>query len=82
MPVCYEQLLSTDTAGYAGIGVLFSEYNGQAYAVDVFENSIAQLNGVKEGDFVVAIDADRSQDWSRSEINNILLTLLLNQLNK
>lgn len=64
----YEQLLSTDTTGYAGIGVLFSEYNGQAYAVDVFENSIAQLNGVKEGDFVVAIDADRSQDWSRSEV--------------
>ena len=48
--------------------MLFSEYNGQAYAVDVFENSIAQLNGVKEGDFVVAIDADRSQDWSRSEV--------------
>ncbi len=63
----YNQLLS-GAEGYAGIGVMFSEYNGLAYAVDVFEGSAAQLSGVEAGDFVVAIDGDRSQSWSRSEV--------------
>ena len=64
----YESLLNTQNEGYAGVGVLFSEYEGSAYAVDVFEGAAAQLAGVKEGDFVVAIDGDRSQTWSRSEV--------------
>ncbi|MBQ3301268.1 MAG: PDZ domain-containing protein [Eggerthellaceae bacterium] len=68
----YEQLLNTQSEGYAGIGVLFSEYNGAAYVVDVFEGAAAQLAGVEEGDFVVAIDGDRSQVWSRSEVTSIL----------
>ena len=64
----YTELMSTPNEGYAGIGVLFSEYNGQAYAVDVFEGSPAQLAGVHEGDFVVSIQGDDSQKWSRSEV--------------
>ena len=68
----YNALLNTQDEGYAGIGVLFSEYNGQAYVVDVFENSPAQLEGVKEGDFVVSINGDRSQTWSRSEVAAVL----------
>ncbi len=63
----YGQLLS-GAEGYAGIGVMFSEYQGQAYAVDVFEGSAAQLSDVQPGDFVVAIDGDRSHSWSRSEV--------------
>ena len=72
----YEELLNTQSEGYAGIGVLFSEYDGQAYVVDVFEGSPAQLEGVQEGDFVVAIDGDSSQRWARNEV-----TALLNQRN-
>ena len=64
----YESLLNTEGQGYAGVGVLFSEYDGQAYAVDLFEGAPAQTAGVREGDFVVAIDGDRSQSWSRSEV--------------
>ena len=68
----YEALLNTQNEGYAGVGVLFSEYNGQAYVVDVFEGAPAQLEGVQEGDFVVSIDGDRSQSWARNEVTATL----------
>lgn len=55
--------------------MLFSEYNGQAYVVDVFEGSPAQLEGVQEGDFVVSINGDNSQTWSRSEVAAVLSQL-------
>ena len=64
--------LNAQNEGYAGVGVLFSEYNGQAYVVDVFEGSPAQLEGVEEGDFVVSINGDNSQTWSRSEVAAVL----------
>ena len=64
----YSELMNTQDEGYAGIGVLFSEYNGQAYAVDVFEGSDAQLSDVREGDFVVSVAGDKSQTWSRAEV--------------
>lgn len=68
----YSSLLNNPDESYAGVGVLFSEFNGQAYAVDVFEGSPAQLEGVKEGDFVVSINGDSSQTWSRSEVAAVL----------
>ncbi len=71
-PARYNALLNTQDEGYAGIGVLFSEYNGQAYVVDVFEGAPAQLEGVQQGDFVVSINGDRSQTWSRSEVAAVL----------
>ena len=51
-----------------GVGVLFNEYNGNAYAVDVFEGSDAQAADVRSGDVVVAVDGDRSHAWSTSEV--------------
>ena len=68
----YESLLNTKGEGYAGVGVLFSENDGQAYVVDVFEGGPAQLAGVQKGDYVVAVDGDRSQLWSRSEVAAVL----------
>ena len=56
---------ASDNGG--GIGVLFSEYNGSAYAVDVFEGSPAQMADVQTNDVVVSIDGDRSHAWSASE---------------
>lgn len=64
----YTELLTQQDEGYAGIGVLFSEHDGQAYAVDVFEGSDAQEKGVQAGDFVVSVDVDSSQTWSRAEV--------------
>ncbi|MEG0375750.1 MAG: S41 family peptidase [Raoultibacter sp.] len=66
----YEAYIQESASKYAGIGVLFSEYEGRAYAVDVFEGSVAEVAGVKEGDFVVAINGDRNQDWSQTEVVN------------
>lgn len=68
----YNALLNRQDETYAGVGVLFSEYDGQAYVVDVFEGAPAQLEGVQEGDFVVAINGDSSQTWSRSEVAAVL----------
>ena len=64
----YATLLAETSEKYSGIGVLFSEYNGCAYVVDVFEGSEAEAAGVEEGDFVVAIDGDRSFDWTVTEV--------------
>lgn len=68
----YSTYLNEGPGKHAGIGVLFSEYEGQAYVVDVFERSAAELAGVKQGDFVVAIDGDRGQTWSATEVINAL----------
>lgn len=55
-----------------GVGVLFSEYKGSAYAVDVFPESAAAVAGVRQGDFVVAINDDRTQKWTLTEAVNAL----------
>ena len=54
-------------ADYAGIGVLFADYNGRTYVADVFEGSVAEAHGVQQGDIVVSIDGDSSHDWSLTE---------------
>lgn len=68
----YQAFIKENASKYGGIGVLFSEYNGRAFAADVFEGSTADANGVEQGDFVVAIDGDRNQDWSMTEVINAL----------
>ena len=60
-PARYELYVKESSDGsYSGIGALFSEYNGRAYVSDVFEGSVAEAQGVQQGDFVVAIDGDSS----------------------
>lgn len=54
--------------GYKGIGVLFGDYNGRAYAIDVLAGSEAQAEGVTKGDFVEAINGDSGHTWSASEV--------------
>ena len=68
----YAALMQDGAGNYGGIGVLFSEHNGRAYAVDVFEGSTAQAADVRSGDFIVAIDGDRSHDWSATEVTSAL----------
>lgn len=53
----------TADKNYSGIGVLFGDYNGRAYAIDVLDGSEAQAKGVTQGDFVEAIDGDASHKW-------------------
>lgn len=54
-----------------GVGVLFGDYQNQAYAVDVIPGSAAQVAGVAVGDFVVAIDGERKDEgWTLSETLN------------
>ncbi len=57
---------------YSGVGVLFADYDGRAYAADVFEGSEAQAKGVSQGDYVVSIDGDSSRVWSMREVLNYL----------
>ena len=68
----YASMNNSSSATGGGIGVLFSEYNGSAYAVDVFEGSPAQLAGVQTNDVVVAIDGDRAHQWTASEVASAL----------
>lgn len=68
----YAALMKDSSGSYAGIGVLFSEYNGRAYAVDVFEDSAAQAADVRQGDFVVSIDGERGHDWTTTEVASAL----------
>ncbi len=65
----YESYIKeTAGKGYSGVGVLFGDYDGRAYAIDVLEGSEAQARGVSKGDFVEAIDGDSSHGWSASEV--------------
>ena len=57
---------------YAGIGVLFSEYNGNVYAIDVFENGPAAAAGVMQNDIVVGIDGNNVESWTATEVANTL----------
>lgn len=57
---------------YAGIGVLFADYNGRACVIDVFEGSEAEAKGVQQGDFVQAIDGESDHDWTMTEVVNAL----------
>ena len=66
----YTTFVDVSKNEYPGVGVFFAEYNGQAYALDVFEDSSAASEGVQPGDFVVAIDGDRSQNWTVTETVN------------
>lgn len=63
-----DYLLESTEHGYGGIGVLFGDYNGRAYAIDVLDGSPAQAEGVNVGDFVRAIDGDYTSTWSASEV--------------
>ena len=65
-PARYAALMQDSAEQSAGIGVLFSEYKGRAYAADVFEGSAAQMADVRSGDFVVAIDGDRGTNGPRT----------------
>ena len=67
----YRDYLAETARTYSGIGVLFGEYNGASYVVDVFPGSAAEAAGVEVGDFVVAIDGDRD-GWSLTETVNAL----------
>ena len=72
-PERYESYVRESTSGgYEGVGVLFSEYNGKAYAADVFEGSEAEAKGVKQGDYVLAIDGDDSVEWTLAEVLSAL----------
>lgn len=67
-PARYEAYVKESSdAGYGGIGVLFGEYDGRAYASDVFDGSEAHAKGVEKGDIVVSIDGDSSHPWSMAE---------------
>ena len=62
----------TADRSYAGIGVLFADYNGRAYVVDVFEGSEAAAKNVRQGDFVESIDGDGSHVWTMTEVVSAL----------
>ncbi|MDO4442618.1 MAG: S41 family peptidase [Slackia sp.] len=69
-PGRYAAFVDVSKDDYPGVGVFFAEENGRAYALDVFEGSSAAEAGVRRGDVVVAIDGDRSQDWTATEAIN------------
>ena len=62
---------STDRS-YAGIGVVFADYNGRAYVADVFEGSEAEAKGVQQGDYLDSIDGTDVSAWSMTEVVNAL----------
>lgn len=65
----YATYLREMSASYSGVGILFAEDQGSAYAVDVFSGSEAESKGVQSGDYVVAIDGDRGNDgWTAAEV--------------
>lgn len=69
----YAAFLQETSGVTSGIGVLFAEKDGRAYAADVFEGSVAQAAGVQQGDAVIAIDGESDHDWTMTEVTSRLL---------
>jgi carboxyl-terminal processing protease len=68
-PERYENYIKeTAERSYTGIGILFGEYDGRAYASDIFAGSQAQALGVEQGDYIVAIDGDSTHKWSMADV--------------
>ena len=64
----YAAYTATSADNSNGVGVLFGDYDNQAYAVDIISGSPAQLAGVQVGDFVVAVDGQRKDEgWTLAE---------------
>jgi len=80
----YQDYIKDISGHYAGVGILFGDRDGQAYAVDVFPESEAASKDVESGDILVAIDGDRGNNgWTyddavralaRDEGENVALT--------
>lgn len=68
----YQTYLNSVSNPSSGIGVLFGENDGTAYAVDVFEGSEAANMGVLPGDYIEAIDGEKKDQWSLPEVTNTL----------
>ena len=66
----YTTYINVNKGQYPGVGVYFSEYEGKAYVLDVFDGSSAAEAGVQAGDFVVAINGDSDHAWSATEATN------------
>ena len=65
----YQAYLMAAADSYTGVGVLFSERDGHACAIDVFSGSEAEAKGVRPDDFVVAIDGNRNSGaWTQAEV--------------
>lgn len=66
----YDAYISAARETYKGIGVLFSENQGEAFAIDVFAGSQAEGEGVQPGDFVVAISGNKGPNgrWSQADV--------------
>lgn len=65
----YETYISAASDSFRGVGILFGENDGQAFAADVFSGSEAEAKGVQAGDYVVSIDGDRaSGGWTQAEV--------------
>ena len=63
----YDAYISAARETYKGIGVLFSENQGEAFAIDVFAGSQAEGEGVQPGDFVVAISGNKGPNGRCSQ---------------
>lgn len=64
----YSAYRESDSENTYGIGVLFGDYNGQAYVVDLIDGGPAQAAGVRQGDFIQAINGEaREGGWTVEE---------------
>ena len=68
----YQSYLQSASNPDRGIGVLFGEYDGRCYAVDVFEGSYAEAAGVQAGDFIQTIDGEQRDQWSMPDVMEAL----------
>ncbi len=60
----YQHFKEISSGQFGGIGVVLSDYEGQAYLVRVYEGTPAAEAGMQAGDFIVAINGDRKVDWN------------------
>ena len=65
----YKAFNEETMGAFGGIGVVLGENtDGQAYVVEVYENTPASRSGIKAGDVFASIDGTRRVKWTTEEV--------------
>ena len=68
----YENYLKQNSGEYAGIGILLSEYNGNAYVVRVYDGTPAAQAGLQVGDFITEVNGEKRTTWSLDDVTSLI----------
>ncbi len=69
----YKALMEDVSGEFSGIGVIISQHENGVFVSSVIENSPAQTAGIKEGDYITAINGTSIKGMMVDEVRNLIV---------